>query len=166
MITYQVDESTNSKRFVDTCKEQGLVDVWRWPRRLKGAPDPVGLRHVLQSGRTLLTTDREIHFENLVHVPNTHSGILVIAKTSSRTTIRIADVMRILSNFKSRFPVWHKVSLRNSIVEICESCVQVWRVETGELRSVVVGLDEAGWQEKLFTILEQNAQRNAIGGNG
>lgn len=162
MITYQVDENTDSKHFVETCQRQGLVDVWRCPRRLKGEPDPIVLGYVLQSGRTLLTNDRRIHLDNLVHVPERHCGILIITKTRSPTTIRIADVMRILSDFKSRFPAWHTTSLRNSIVEISENRVEVWRIDRGELASRVVDLNQGGWEHNLSTILNQNAERDAI----
>lgn len=162
MITYQVDENTDSKRFVETCQSQGLVDVWRFPRRLKGEPDPIVLGSVLQSGRTLLTNDRRIHLDNLDHIPERHCGILIITKDRPPTTIRIADVVRILSEFKARFPAWHTTSLRNSIVEISENRVEVWRIDRSELASRVVDLNEDGWEQSLSTILNQNAQRGGI----
>lgn len=158
MITYQLDENTNSKKLVESCRKQGLVDVLRWPKRLRGTKDPVGLRDVLHAGRTLLTTDRQIHFEHFLHIPNRHAGILIVAKISMPTTIRVADVMRILSDFKSGFPGWHRASLRNSIVEICESYVEVWKVVHGNLtRDTFLPFDQTGWQEELSSLLDCNA---------
>jgi hypothetical protein len=163
MVTYQLDESTDSKTFVESCKKQGLVEIWRCPRDLKGAKDPEVLKRVFPSGRTLLTTDRRIHFEHSAQIPDRHPGILILAKASSLTTMRIADVARILARFKSEFPNWHIASLRNSIVEICESHVEVWRVVHGSVsRDEFLSLDRSGWQEELSDLLERNARAGLL----
>ncbi len=162
MITYQLDENTNSRKLAESCKEQGFVDVWRLPPELKGAKDPDVLEYVLPSGRTLLTNDRQIHLDHLAHIPSTHSGILIVAKVSSPTTIRGVDVASILSKFKKQFPDWHRLALRNSIVEICEHSAQVWTVVEGQLNRELVRFDDADWQTQLTAILARNAKRNLL----
>jgi len=161
MITYQLDECTNSKKLAESCSRQGLVEVRRWPGRRKGQKNPEWLPDMLASGGTLLTTDREIHFQHVAHIPSTHSGILIVAKTQSATTIRREDVMRILAQFKSAFPEWHCLSLRNSIVEICETHIQLWWVESGKRVTAVVRHSDPGWQTDLLGLLQRNARIEA-----
>ena len=163
MITYQVDENTDSKKFVESCRKEGLVNVRRFPKALKGAKDPVVLQQVLLSGRTLLTNDREIHFSHLSHIPDNHCGILIIARVASPTTIRLTDVMRTLSVFKSQFPQWHDTSLRNSVVEITETFVQVWRIRGGCVTSsCTIQFSQNDWQPTLTKVLKDNASGKLI----
>ena len=115
MISYQVDECL-LKELVRACAKEGLVNVRRYPRRLKEYDDPEVLQSVLPSEWTLLTTDREIHFQHSEFIPDEHSGILIIATCQSPKTLRIKDVFSILRNFKAAFPDWHAVSPRNSVV--------------------------------------------------
>lgn len=121
MIGYQMDECLNSKRLVQACLEEGLVNVRRCPRRLKQHDDPEVLRNVLPSEWSLVTTDRAIHVEHGRFFPSEHSGILIVATSDSSRTLTIKNVVSILQRFKAAFPDWHEVSLRNSVVEITES---------------------------------------------
>ena len=113
------------------CAEEGLVNVRRYPRRLKQCDDTVVLQDVLPSEWTLVTTDREIHFEHAEFIPDEHSGILIIATCLSPKTLGIKDVLTILRNFKAGFPDWHSVSPRNSVIEITEQSAEIWRVVDG-----------------------------------
>jgi hypothetical protein len=158
MITYQVDQCADSRKFVEACTQQGLVKVWRFPHRLKGKDDPDVLAEVLPSRCTLLTTDREIHVRHAAHIPEIHSGILIIADTSSPHTLTTRDVMRILSAFKDRFAEWHTVSLHNVVVELTARSVEVWKVVHGAPRRVAfVCLDQPNWQAALSTALTSSA---------
>ena len=104
MINYQVDECLNSKKLVSACAAEGLVNVRRFPKRLKQSEDPVVLQDVLSTEWTLVTTDREIHFQHSVYIPNNHSGILIIASSQPSRT-RLASAMSWLSftTSKQRF---------------------------------------------------------------
>jgi hypothetical protein len=165
MIRYQLDESTNARALAESCKREGLVEVWRWPKPLKGAKDPVALMHVLPSGRILLTTDRGIHIEHLTHIPDRHSGILIVASTSSAGTMRTSLLMHILAEFKDRFPTWHETSLDNSIVEISETTCEVWRVVRGALsRKVFLRFDDTAWQRRLSGVLQENTRVSELSG--
>ena len=163
MITYQVDQNTNSKRLVESCKKQGLVDVRRFPQRLSDKDDPDVLAEAFSSDRTLLTMDREIHFGNAVHFPTQHSGILIVANASSPRTITIADMVRTLAQLKSSFPDWHQSSLRNSVVELTERSVEVWRVDNGAvLKTAFISFEQPDWQHELAKVLQCNASVGAI----
>jgi hypothetical protein len=158
MIIYQVDECFDSRKFIDACNQQGLVSVWRCPSDLKTKKDPDVLAEILPSGRTFLTTDRQIHFDHSSSIPDFHSGILIVANTSSPRTITIKEVMRRLSYLKSVFPDWYKVSLRNSIVEIAEKSAIVWRVVSGQVILLkFLDFGQKGWQGILTELLNKNA---------
>jgi len=158
MITYQVDQCADSKQFVRACKEQGLVDIKRFPHELRDHQDPEVLAGILPSDRTLVTTDREIHIRHAAHIPEHHSGILIIADTSSPNTLTIRGVMRILSEFKSGFGEWHTVSLHNVVVELTKSSVEVSKVANGVVQRVAfVGLDQPNWLATLLAALGTRA---------
>jgi hypothetical protein len=150
MITYQVDECIDSKKFVDACNAQGLVSVWRYPQSLKSKKDPEVLTAILHSGRTLLTTDRTIHFDNSNSIPDRHAGILIFANTISPQTITVSKIMRSLEKLKSLFPSWHKISIQNSVVELGEDGVRIWRVIAGCTQEInFYGFDQKNWQNDL-----------------
>ena len=158
MISYQVDECLNSKKLVRACAEEGLVNVRRYPERLKQCDDPVVLQDVLPSDWTLITTDREIHLAHGAFIPNEHSGILIVATCQSSRTLGIKDVFRILRNFKATFPDWPAVSLRNSIVEITEQQAEVWQVVNGNAKRIgFFEFSTAGWQDDIRSLLHENA---------
>ena len=161
MISYQVDECLDSKELVRACAKEGLVNVRRYPKRLKEYEDPDVLQSVLPSEWTLLTTDREIHFEHSEFIPDEHSGILIIATCQSPKTLRIKDVFSILGNFKAAFPDWHAVSPRNSVIEITEQSAEVWRVASGAAERIgFFEFSAMGWQDGMRRLLEQNASRH------
>ena len=68
------------------------------PSAASGQKDPDVLADILPSGRTLLTTDREIHWNHAAHIPEGHSGIVIIAGASPWHSITKRDVMRIPRN--------------------------------------------------------------------
>jgi hypothetical protein len=159
MIAYQVDESADSKKLVNACRQEALVDIQRFPHRLKGQKDPEVLAELLPAGRTLVTTDRSIHTDHAGCIPENHSGILIIADTSSPNTLTMRRVMDILSAFKSHFGKWHTVSLRNFVVEITESSVEVSKVSDGVVQRVAfIRLNEDNWSAMLLTALSTNAR--------
>jgi hypothetical protein len=163
MITYQADECFDSKKFIKACNQQGLVSVWRCPSDLKAKKDPEVLAEILPSGRTFLTTDRKIHFEHASSIPDYHSGILIIANTISPKTITIKEVMRRLSYLKSIIPDWHSISLRNSIVEIAENNVIVWRVVSGHVVQMkFLDYEQNDWHQILIELLKRNASSAAL----
>jgi hypothetical protein len=148
----------DSRRFVDACNEQGLVCVWRYPQSLKSKKDPEVLTEILPSGRALLTTDRTIHFEHSDSIPDYHAGILIIANTTSPQTITVDQIMRRLGKLKSMFPAWHTISIQNSIVEVCETGVQVWRVITGCTQKInFFEFVQKNWQNDLTSLLSKIA---------
>jgi hypothetical protein len=158
MITYQVDQCARWKTFVESCRKQALVDVWHFPSKLENEEDPRILEYVLPSGRTLLTTDRTIHYDNPEHIPDRHSGILIVASASPMRTMTMRHAMRTLARLKSDFPEWHSASLRNSIVEITEAGAQVWKVDQGSLAPVAfMSFDQPGWQANLAQLLKQRS---------
>jgi hypothetical protein len=162
-MRFQLDENASARTLAEYCEKQGLVEVWRWPKKLKGAEDPAALAYTLPSGRALLTTDRQIHVQHSVHIPDGHPGILIVASTSSAETMRTSLLMRILAKFKGMFPTWHKTCLTNSIVEITETSVEVWKVVGGALaRDTFLHFEETAWQDRLSTVLESNARGSQL----
>jgi hypothetical protein len=156
MTAYQLDECIDSKRLVDACTTQALVEVQRFPRSLKGSNDPRILGSVLPSGRTLLTIDRTIHTSHASGISETHPGILIVARASSVKTLTTRDAMDILSQFKTAFP----------IVELTEIGIEIWRVLRGVLERVVyLAFDAPGWQDALARALERNASAGLIDRN-
>lgn len=161
MLAYQVDQCATWTTFVKACNDQGLVQVWGFPRKLKDEDDPVVLAHVLPSGRTLITTDRAIHHDNLAHIPRKHAGILIVALASPTRTMTMAGARRVLANFKTAVPHWHRISLRNSIVELTDRSVQVWTVrEFGLQQLAFLPFDAPDWQNQLRRVLDDNARNN------
>ena len=161
MTSYQVDECLNSKKLVRACAEEGLVNVRRCPERLKQCDDPVVLQDVLPSEWSLVTTDREIHFEHGEFIPAEHSGIVIVATCQSPRTLGIKDVISILRKFKAAFPDWHAVSPRNSVMEITEQSAEVWRVVDGIAQRIgLFEFNALGWQDSMRSLLAQNASRN------
>ena len=159
MLAYQVDQCARWKTFVKTCNDQGLVRVWGFPRKLEDEDDPVVLEHVLPSGRTLITTDRAIHLDNLAHIPQKHSGILILALASPTKTMTMVGAQRLLATFKAAVPHWHQMRLRNSIVELTDSSVEVWTVGDLGLRQVVfLTFDAPNWRTELGRVLDENAR--------
>ncbi len=156
MSTFQVDQCLNSREFVEACNRQGLVEVWRFPRRLQDKKDPEVLAEILPSGRTLLTADREIHWNHAAHIPQGHSGIIIIAGASPWHSITKRDVMRILAMLKDRLASWHEISLRDLIVEVTDSSVEAWRVVHGAvMRVAFVQFAQPDWQAVLLAVLKQ-----------
>jgi hypothetical protein len=163
MIAYQVDESTNSREFVSACKQQALVDIERFPHRLRGQKDPEVLAQLLPSGRTLVTTDRRIHTDHAACIPDDHAGILIVADTSSPQTLTMRRAMGILSAFKCQFDEWHTVSLRNFVVEVTESTVEVSRISRGMVQRVAfIHLGERDWGVMLLAALGLSAQNGFL----
>jgi hypothetical protein len=163
MITYQVDQCANSREFAEACNRQGLVELWRFPHRLQGQKDPDVLAEVLPSGRTLLTTDREIHTNHLAYIPEMHSGILIVANAPCARSITKRDLMRILSAFKSQFHDWHRLSLRNLIVEITESSVEIWKVVRGTLQRLdFIPFSQPEWQARLLALIGRDSEGASI----
>ena len=73
------------------------------------------------------------------------------------------SAMGVLAIMKSAFPRWHETSLRNSVVEITEEGVQVWKVYRHGLTSLdYIAFALPDWQTSLSRILEQNAGIDAI----
>jgi hypothetical protein len=91
MINYQVDECLDSKKLVAAFTAEGLVNVRRFPKRLKQSDDPDVLQEILRTECTLVTTDRKIHLMHGEYIPNKHSGILIIASYRSLHTLVIRD---------------------------------------------------------------------------
>ena len=161
MINYQVDECLNSKKLVRACAEEGLVNVRRYPVRLKQCDDSVVLQDVLPSEWTLVTTDREIHFEHSDSIPNEHSGILIVATCQSPRTLGIKDVLSILRKFKAAFPDWYAVSPRNSVIEITEQHAEVWRVVNGSVDRIgFFAFNTNDWQIGMRSLLQDNVSRS------
>lgn len=158
MNLFQVDQCMDSKRFVESCASAGVADVRRFPRRRAGQKDPEILRAVLSTGRTLITTDRGIHIEHAAHFPEIHPGVVIVAVISPGKTLTTRQVARILSHFKQAFPEWHRVTLRNSVVEVTEVGVEVWKVGRGMVdRSGYLDFQQTDWQSKLIRLLDENA---------
>ncbi len=165
MICYQLDECADFKRLAERCAAEGLVDLRRCPKKLKRKEDPEVLDAILGSNSTLLTTDRTIHCEHNRHIPDAHPGILIIASLAP-WTLRARDVERILRQFKSAFPNWHTITIRNSVVEITERYAEIWKVVGGTVvRFGRVEFTKDGWQDELRKLLSQNAKgQQTIGG--
>jgi hypothetical protein len=166
MSIFQVDQCADSRDFVDSCASEGLAEIRRFPKRLRGSQDPDVLNAVLPRGHTLVTTDRHIHTEYPEHFPATHAGVVIVAISSETGTLTTRRMMRILAAFKRIFPDWHRVSLQNSVIEVTEDGVQVWRVAGGRMeRSVYLEFRVADWSMSLVRALQQNAQVSVIGDN-
>jgi len=166
MSIFQVDQCADSKKLVDSCAREGHAEVYRFPKRLRGYRDPDVLNAVLPRGHTLVTTDRDIHTEYAEHFPTSHAGVVIVATNSVAGTLTTRRVMRILAEFKRSFPDWHRVSLQNSVIEVTEDGVQVWKVAGGRMeRSVYLEFRVADWSMSLVRALQQNAQVSVIGDN-
>jgi hypothetical protein len=166
MIVYQVDQCMNSRRFIETCTGQGLVGVRSFPRGLKGRKDPEVLRNLLPSGCPLLTTDRTIHFDHASEIPGSHPGILIVANVVQIATLTTRSAMCVLAEFKKTFPNWYDTPLKNSVVELTEVAAEVWRVERGQVKRVAyIAFAEPGWQERLVSVLQENARTPTLEAN-
>jgi hypothetical protein len=83
---------------------------------------------------------------------------LIVANVAQLATLTTRFVMRLLSDFKRRFPAWHETSLGNSVVELSDIAVEVWTVHAGRAERVAyISFDEQDWQLRLRAVLERNS---------
>jgi hypothetical protein len=134
MPTFQLDECLNDPEFAQECEDDSNaknipgVAVRLFPRRLRGEDDDVVLRESLQLDGAILTKDRRIARDWIAAIPNQHPGIIIIANApGNAATITVSIVKKILSNFKKAFPQWHALSFRNSVLEITQIGIEIWR---------------------------------------
>ncbi len=161
MITFQLDECLNSKKFVLGCAQEGLCKVFRFPSDMKGLKDPEMLNQLLPRKLPLVTTDFALLDEHLNSIPEYHPGIILIANSENvPQTLTIKKVQAILRKFKTKFSQWYQVSWQNSIVCITQDSVNVLHIEDSHLKNdgyfTYQSLD---WDKILEDILCQNTKR-------
>lgn len=158
MITFQLDQCLDSKRFARDCAAEGLCRTQRLPPLLRGAKDPELLLALMAGANPLVTFDRALAHDHASSIPGEHPGIIVISNFPAHQTIRIAQ--RVLSRFKTIFSDWHQVPWANSVVELTTIGVEVWQVTRGRLvRNVYLPFDSVDWQMRLSSVFQRNSQR-------
>jgi len=121
------------------------------------------LEAVLSLGHTLVTTDRDIHTDHAEHFPASHAGVVIVATNSESRTLTTRRMMQILAEFKRSFPDWHRTSLQNSVIEITENGIQVWRVTADRMERLVhLEFRTADWCVSLVRELQRNAEGTSI----
>jgi hypothetical protein len=168
MTTFQFDECSDDLEVIEACNAEHLAEARRLDPDLVEKKDPEILRVLMQRSTPLVTIDRALPAKHCDCIPDQNPGIIVVAYSRyidrSRETLRTMTTRaagRILRQFKQRVPEWHKLEVRNSIVEITNKAVEVSHVEQGRLKFDAY-LDYEGdpdLQPSLIRALQQNLQR-------
>ncbi|HYV34164.1 MAG TPA: hypothetical protein VE988_00585, partial [Gemmataceae bacterium] len=134
MTVFQFDQCLDDKKIIRKCKEEGLAEVFRLPRNLRDAEDPVVLSTLLTRPNPLVTVDRGIAVDHAAAIPDAHPGLVIVSHDpDSPRTMTTGQASRILAAFKQRYPDWHQTSLANSVIEITPGSVEIWHVLSGQL---------------------------------
>ena len=161
MITFQLDQCLDSKRFARDCLAEGLCRTLRLPPALHDVKDPDLLATLMTEANPLVTFDRALPREHTSSIPEYHPGIIVLSNFPAPQTMTIRIAQQILRRFKLALPLWHQLSWNNSIVEITTIGMEVWHAQSVHLvRDAYLAFDLDDWQAKLSEALQQNAQRN------
>lgn len=154
MIEFVVDEGINDKRMVTNCNSEAKCCVHRYPERLKGKKDYEMLPEVLSGPCSLVTIDGVIVEENITHIPQENSGVVVIRlrRPSRPMTAKIAA--KLLSNFKSRFPLWAETNWRGLQVEILENEVVLSPLLPTRSKKSVVSYDSDNFEARMRAAIE------------
>jgi hypothetical protein len=170
MNSFQLDECMDCKRLVRACTNQGLAKVIRFPASLKTKDarkerkqkDQTILPYFLMREPPFVTSDKPIIEDNLLFIPPVHCGVIIIsnAKPSPETTF--VDMQAILEKFKTRFPQWHAVNWRNSIVEITQEWITIKKIAGTGVASTFLSFDDLSWQTKLNEHLAMESTRDLI----
>ena len=136
MRTFQLDECTNSKRLQRKCKNQGVVNVRRFPKsqRGKGVKDPQVLQWLAELTTPLITSDAKLKRDHAADVPDSHPGIIVLC-SADKPTIRLRDKEALLAKLKKNLADWERIDISNVFVEIWmayEYDVCVTRIRSGK----------------------------------
>jgi hypothetical protein len=162
MSAFQLDEDVNSRRLARECKQSGLSQVKRFPRKLRGIGtlDPSVLERVTPKD-TLLTGDLSLARDHTRSIPAHHCGIIALGNSEEiMWTVTDKDYRRIIANFKRQFPEWQACEFSNSILTITERDVLIQHAEGQSLvDDEYLTFDSPGWQNRLRTILNANTTR-------
>lgn len=115
-------------------------------------------------GNPLLTTDGALIYEHFDAMPMLHPGIVIISNAETvLKTLTIKQVQIILRKFKSRFPQWHELSCRNSIIQITQDSISIFHAEDDKLiHDGTCYYEVSAWNagmKELLGILHKNANR-------
>ena len=162
MITFQLDQWLNSKRFARDCAAEALCQTLRLPPTLVDVKDPDLLRTLMAGVNPLVTFDRALPREHTSSIPRHHPGIIALSNFPAPQTMTIRIAQQVLKRFKTAFPDWHEVSWTNSVAEITTISVELWHVDQAQLvRDAYLAFDSVDWQTKLRELLQQNSQRDS-----
>ncbi|HLN31538.1 MAG TPA: hypothetical protein VK395_27605 [Gemmataceae bacterium] len=170
MNAIQLDECMDCKRLVRSCSKQDLVEVIRFPRKLKTKEarmrsqnkDGTILPRFFAEGSTLLTSDFPIDSDNLSVIPDFHPGIIIISNVHPTPNVDFSDIEKTIENFKSEIPTWHSALWANSIVEITLDWLEVRHVERGKLNvRPRIEFKDPTCKSQFLEWLTANAQRHA-----
>ncbi len=123
----------------------------------------------------MITIDRALPNQHSDCIPEQNPGIVVIAYSryidrsrEALKTMTTRAASRILRQFKQRVPEWHKLEVRNSIVEITNKGIEIWHVEGSRLKfDTYLDYESADYesdedlQRALLHALQQNLLRQA-----
>ncbi len=166
MLVFQLDECINSKKLAQDCEKEGKARVRRFPSNLRGAKDPVVVRHLLLAdGATgpLVTFDRTLADEQSQSLNRHHGGLVVVEKAiDTHRTMTSNTARQIIEKFKEKFPMWHEVPWGNSIVRITETHVSVSRVVDGvPVQDLFRTFDSPDWAREVEQALKNNVESAA-----
>ena len=163
MRRIQLDEDIDAKHLVKACRAEGKVEAKRFPSKMrnKGIADPVVLGVLIPMGNPILSIDLGLVHEHRRHVPDVHPGILLVGlDEDSVRTITTHLTQSMLSRFKRQIPQWETLQLRNSIIVVRESHVEVYHIENGDLeRDDFLSREKTSFAEELTALLRRNAER-------
>ncbi len=161
MTILQLDENISSARLLGLCSREGLATVQEFPTKWRcGIKDPELLMRLAQLDFALVTNDRKLPREHSRFIADRHPGIITVGLSRQSTKISPPSrttIMEIMANFKKQYMAWHKVTWRNSIVEITEVGVSVSHVELGCCcKDCDLRFEDASFSNRLSDILREN----------
>jgi len=157
MRRFQLDENLNDKRLAKSCNDEKRCRVMRFPKRLKGKKDDVILPDLLTKGAPLLTRDFPILAENIDHVPELHSGIIVVRSNDPSRPFTTRSAIKNLARFKNKFPAWAETDWKQIYVEIDEDEIFLSKIrEVGATFNVT--LKSKDFSSQVTAALEKLSQ--------
>lgn len=151
---FQLDQNMDAPHLVEACEQEGIVQAYRYPERLRGEPDRVMLAELLPKGNTIVTADAALPQAHADSIPDSHPGIVIVKDDDEEVkTMTTHRAQSILADFKEDVANWHSLPLDDFVLYIKPAAVEIYQVRDGTLSQKKYCPREANWQSELLGAL-------------
>ena len=158
-ITYQLDECASDPDLVRECSKDGLIWVRKIPSGLRGKSDEIVVEYCQQKAFPLLTADWQLPENEAASLSRSHPGVIVV-RSDSRGIMNTPFILSVLGLLKSRIENWHRLVLRNSIIELSSHGAIMQRAENSQLVDrEYLDFSNPDWPDSFTSIVQANCSR-------